>query len=242
MIGSLMFAPHGNANNDKLNIEVTREGTGIAASKGTKVTVHYTGKLLDGTVFDSSRDRNRPFSFVLGSGQVIKGWDQGIEGMKVGGQRTLTIPPELGYGTRGAGNVIPPNATLIFDVELLDVQQVASLSQLSNDQVQDKINDGVAVIDIRRPEEWKQTGVLENAHLITAFDRSGRLSPDFQKEFLKVVPTKDTPFILICRTGSRTRALGEALATQLGYTKSAHAVQGILSWIKENRPVVKVEK
>lgn len=107
----------------ELKIETTQAGKkdGKIAEKGNTVEVHYTGKLLNGTKFDSSLDRKQPFSFTLGVGQVIKGWDQGVQGMKEGEKRKLTIPSNLGYGPRGAGGVIPPNAALVFDVELLKV-------------------------------------------------------------------------------------------------------------------------
>lgn len=102
-----------------LIIEDKIEGTGGTATAGQTVTVHYTGWLADGRQFDSSKDRQEPFEFLLGGRRVIAGWDEGVVGMKIGGTRTLTIPPELGYGARGAGGVIPPNATLVFEVELL---------------------------------------------------------------------------------------------------------------------------
>lgn len=99
-----------------------QEGTGDEAQAGKTVEVHYTGWLENGTKFDSSKDRNQAFRFPLGAGHVIRGWDEGVAGMKVGGKRRLTIPSDLGYGARGAGGVIPPNATLIFEVELLGVR------------------------------------------------------------------------------------------------------------------------
>ena len=119
----------GHSNITQLMRQDAKIGTGAEAVPGRQVQVHYTDWLYDegrpdhkGSKFDSSRDNNEPFSFRLGAGQVISGWDQGVAGMRVGGQRTLTVPPELGYGAQGAGGVIPPNATLVFDVELLDVK------------------------------------------------------------------------------------------------------------------------
>ena len=106
----------------KLEKVDVKAGTGDEAVRGKRVKVHYVGTLTDGKKFDSSRDRNDPFEFSLGAGEVIKGWDEGVAGMKVGGVRKLTIPPEMGYGARGAGGVIPPNATLLFEVELLGVR------------------------------------------------------------------------------------------------------------------------
>jgi FKBP-type peptidyl-prolyl cis-trans isomerase FkpA len=102
-----------------LVIEELIIGEGAEACAGQMVSVHYKGWLTDGTKFDSSKDRNEPFEFALGARHVIAGWDEGVQGMKIGGTRKLTIPPALGYGTRGAGGVIPPNATLVFEVELL---------------------------------------------------------------------------------------------------------------------------
>jgi len=128
----VLTACGGNTENNSVTQLIRQDdivGTGAEAQSGQVVTVHYTGWLYDqtrpdrkGNKFDSSRDRNEPFSFNLGAGEVIRGWDEGVAGMKVGGRRTLTIPPDMGYGARGAGGVIPPNATLLFDVELLEVK------------------------------------------------------------------------------------------------------------------------
>ncbi len=105
-----------------LKYEDLVEGEGAEAGVGQTAVVHYTGWLTDGSKFDSSKDRNQPFSFGLGKGMVIRGWDEGVVGMKIGGTRKLTIPPQLGYGAAGAGGVIPPNATLVFEVELLELR------------------------------------------------------------------------------------------------------------------------
>jgi FKBP-type peptidyl-prolyl cis-trans isomerase FkpA len=129
----------------ELRSQVLLQGKGRSAQVGNQVTVHYTGKLADGTVFDSSLDRKQPFVFTLGQGEVIKGWDQGINGMKIGEKRLLTIPPELGYGAAGAGSVIPPNATLVFEVELLSVSSPPKL-----------IEAGLVPLTFRSPNSFMQ--------------------------------------------------------------------------------------
>jgi len=106
---------------DALKIDELAAGDGVSARRGQRVSVHYTGWLTDGKKFDSSLDRGQPFAFTLGAGEVILGWDDGVAGMQVGGKRRLTIPPELGYGRRGIRGVIPPNAILVFEVELLGI-------------------------------------------------------------------------------------------------------------------------
>ena len=221
-----------------LQIEVTQEGTGTVAENGMQVQVHYTGTLQDGTVFDSSRNRGEPLAFVLGEGRVIKGWEQGIAGMRVGEKRILTIPPELGYGAQGAGGVIPPNATLVFDVELMDATAAPKLSEIGVDDMITAQKNGALIIDIRRSEEWVETGILEGAKTITAFTETGGLHPEFQAKFFELIPSPDTEVILYCRTGNRTNMLGQALVQQVGLTNVKHLEPGIVGWTKSGQATV----
>ena len=128
------------------------EGEGAEILLHSKILVHYTGKLEDGTVFDSSYDRGQPFSFQIGLRQVIEGWEQGLLGMKVGGKRTIFIPSELGYGDRGAGDLIPPNANLIFDVEIMDVQ-LPNYKLVVSNEIDKLQKDNYKFIDIRTKKE-----------------------------------------------------------------------------------------
>jgi FKBP-type peptidyl-prolyl cis-trans isomerase len=122
MVGCSSDSPEATVTSSGLQIEELVVGEGESARVGATAVVHYTGWLVDGTKFDSSVDRDSPFDFVIGEGRVIKGWDEGVATMRVGGKRKLTIPPDLAYGDRGAGDVIPPGATLVFEVELLEVR------------------------------------------------------------------------------------------------------------------------
>ncbi|WP_289033354.1 FKBP-type peptidyl-prolyl cis-trans isomerase [uncultured Roseibium sp.] len=216
---------------EELKVKDITIGTGEEANVGETVVVHYTGWLMDGTKFDSSHDRNQPFSFTLGERRVIPGWEQGVEGMKVGGKRELIIPPELGYGRRGAGNVIPPNATLKFEVELLEVKG-KKFSDIGNDELKAKLAAGVPVVDIRRPDEWKATGVLAGSHLITFFDEKGQVNPAFGDELQKVIAGPGDEIVFICQSGNRSSVLSQHLSEKAGFTQIANVQNGIASWIE----------
>ncbi len=219
--------------NEGFIVETLQKGKGDLATANRQISVHYEGKLTDGTVFDASRPRGQPFSFTLGKGQVIKGWDLGVEGMAVGEIRRLTIPPELGYGAAGAGGVIPPNATLIFEVELLGVSKPLTLGQMKPDDLLEALAQGAVIVDIRREDEWQKTGIIDGAKTITAFTKAGRLHQDFQQKFSSVVSSLQTPIVLYCRTGNRTTKLGNALVSQLGYSNLSHLRNGITGWFKD---------
>ncbi len=231
--GNLVFSSE-----KELKITIEQEGFGDSAEIGMSVSVHYTGKLEDGTEFDSSIPRGQPFTFTLGAGQVIKGWDLGVEGMKIGEKRSLVIPPHLGYGIRGAGATIPPNATLVFDIELLEVTMPITLRDLSPNDFIDAHENGGIVIDIRREEEWKETGILQGSNMITAFTKDGNIHPDFPKKFFDLINDIDVPILLYCRTGNRTGILGQALIDQVGQTNVSHLNEGIVGWKKQGHPTI----
>ena len=234
----LVIIPEANVNAANLSFEVIRDGSGEVARQGMQVSVHYRGRLVDGTVFDDSQKRGKPIFFTLGSGQVIPGWEQGIDGMRVGEKRVLTIPPELGYGVAGAGSSIPSNATLIFDVELVAVSIPPKLANAKPIDLKAARDKGIAIIDIRRSEEWAATGIIAGSYTITAFSKSGQIHPDFQSKFVAIVPTPDTPVVIYCRTGNRTGIIGNALVQQLGYQDVTHLTKGIVGWTDEGEFVV----
>ena len=223
---------------EDLRIEVVSNGAGDKAQKGMQVSVHYQGRLANGTIFDDSRQRGRPISFVLGTGQVIPGWEIGVEGMRVGEKRVLTIPPDLAYGSDGAGNTIPPNAVLIFDVELTDLSWPPKLIEATSAQLIEARNNGTAIVDIRREEEWLETGVIEGAQGITAFTKDGALHPEFRQKFMMLLPNPDTPLLIYCRTGRRTGVLGNALVNQLGFSKIIHLSKGIVGWQEDGHQTI----
>jgi rhodanese-related sulfurtransferase len=172
----------------------------------------------------------KPFEFILGRGQVIQGWEKGILGMKVGEKRKLLIPPELAYGESGSGDSIPPNSQLIFNVELINVEIPPALANVNPQQLIQAQKNNALIIDIRRSEEWLETGIIDGAKTITAFTKEGNLHPQFRENFLPLIKELDENILLYCRSGNRTAMLGAALVDQLGLTNVKHLSGGILEW------------
>ena len=234
-------ATHAGHGNVQVKSTDTIVGTGEEATLYSTVAVHYTGWLADGTKFDSSLDRGKPFEFVLGAGRVIRGWDQGVLGMRVGGTRELVIPPELAYGKQGAGQgLIPPDATLKFQVKLVGIAP-PPYTNIDNRALRDLIAKGVKVVDVRRPDEWKRTGVIEGSELITAFDRTGRFIQDFPTRFQAYAKSGE-PVILICQLGNRSSVLANFVSRKIGYSKVYNVTDGIERWIKDGNAVVPAAK
>ena len=237
-MAALFIAPSAHAAKKDIEIKVLKLGKGREAIDNAKVTVHYTGWLeKSGKKFDSSHDRGKPFTFTLGARQVIKGWDIGVKGMRVGGKRMLIIPPHLGYGSRGAGQAIPPKATLKFEVELLAVEG-ARYSNIDNLKLKELLGRGVKIVDIRRQDEWNTTGVIKGSHKVTAFDKKGA----FNQVFISQMMTATSPeeeVIIICRSGNRSTVISKFLTGQRGFEKVYNVTDGISKWIKDGFPVSK---
>jgi len=213
------------------------EGEGTEILLHSKILVHYTGKLEDGTVFDSSYDRGQPFSFQIGLRQVIEGWEQGLLGMKVGGKRTIFIPSALGYGDRGAGDLIPPNANLIFDVEIIDVQ-MPNYKQVVSNEIEKMLQDNYKFIDIRTKKERENTGVIQGSLEITAFDIYGKFVPEFMKTFQDLVDLNDY-IVFVSNEGEISSILANGFAEKLG-AKNMHSLKGgIQQLLKENYQLIK---
>ena len=217
---------------DGVQINNNIEGEGIEIVKHSKIQVHYTGKLQDGTKFDSSFDRGEPFSFQIGLRQVIEGWETGLMGMRVGGKRTLIIPPELAYGERGAGDLIPPNATLTFDIEIVGVQD-PGYGFVKAIEIKALQEEGYNFIDIRTEKERDHTGVVPGSLEITAFDIYGNFVPEFMKTFRDLVKLDDNT-VFISNEGEIASILANGFVEQLNASNMYALKGGIQQLIKEN--------
>ena len=217
---------------DGIQINNVIEGDGAEIINHSKIQVHYTGKLQDGTKFDSSFDRGEPFSFQIGLRQVIEGWETGLMGMRVGGKRTLIIPPELAYGERGAGDLIPPNATLTFDIEIVAVQE-PGYGLVKSTEIRALQEEGYKFIDIRTKKERDHTGVVPDSLEITAFDIYGNFVPEFMKTFRELVKLDDKT-VFISNEGEIASILANGFVEQLNASNMYALKGGIQQLIKEN--------
>ena len=213
------------------------EGQGTKIENHFKVHVNYRGALEDGTEFDNSFKRNKPFVFQIGLRQVILGWEKGLMGMRVGGKRTIKIPPELGYGSRGAGELIPPNATLIFDIEIVDAVS-PGYKNLSSEDLINQQNKGLILIDIRSEQERKETGVIKGSLEMTAFDIQGNFNSNFTNFYQSSIKKNDH-VIFISSEGINSAILANGFVEQLGFINMYSLVGGIQKWLKEGRGLSK---
>ncbi len=223
-----------------LKINDIIKGEGDEAILHSQVLVHYTGWLMDGTKFDSSLDRDQPFQFTIGTGQVIAGWEIGIGGMLVGGKRELIIPPELAYGKRGAGDDIPADSTLKFNVELIAV--IPPLyKKIMVDDMASLMDKGAKIIDIRNIKAAKKTGVIEGAKIITAFNKKMEFKQSFVAKFQKSINVEDI-VILIGEMERATLSLAHIISSQGGYKNIYMLEGGMKTWLDKKMPVVAAPK
>ena len=217
-------------------------GQGAKIKNHYKVSVHYRGFLDDGTEFDNSYKRNEPFLFQIGVRKVILGWEYGIMGMQKGGKRKIKIPPELGYGQKGAGDLIPPNSTLIFEVEIIDIIPPKYKVILSKDLNQLVSDENLIIIDIRTKKEWKKTGIIKGSKKITAFDSKGNFNNKFLNSFNSLIENKineKTKIVFISDKGDVSSILANGFAEQLNFKNIFSLQGGIKAWSHLNYPLKK---
>ena len=209
-------------------------GSGTEAVAKARVGVHYTGWLADDSEFESSRGLDSSLYFVIGAGEVIQGWEEGVKGMREGGKRELIIPPDMAYGAEGSAR-IPANATLRFEVELISVERPAYID-IGNVELRRMLEDGVRIVDIRTPRQWSATGTIRGSERLTAFDQYGTLMSSFLPR-LRALAGPDETLILLGQRGASSRSLAEMLAAGPGYSRLYNVTQGIEAWIAEGYPV-----
>lgn len=203
-------------------------GEGDTAIDGARVVVQYTGYLADGTKFESTYDRGRPFDFTLGIGQIIRGMDLGVKGMRVGGRRELIVPPSLAYGDKGAGTAVPPGETLRYEIELMKVE-TTTYAVLTAEALHGLLGSKIKVIDIRPESRRAETGTIAGAVGLPAFDEKGILNRHFLARLLDTAGKTD-PLILVDDDGRQARFLGTFLTQNAGFTNMRGLDGGLKAW------------
>ena len=225
----------------KLQIKDIKIGTGPVAEGRARVRVHYTGWLeggdRHGEQFDTSRDTNSPFLFTLNKGQVIRGWDEGVDGMREGGIRELIIPPQKAYGVRGFGDRIPPHSTLKFEVELVKVYPPPVVHDIDAETLKSMMAEGVAAADIRPDSERAKTGMIEGTVSVPAYRDNMKMRSSFVGAILKQAKLPEK-IIIVGNTGKLTKNLGGFMIERFGYRHVYHLAGGIEKWIADGNPVV----
>ena len=223
---------------DEIEILSDTPGSGPEIKIHYKIKVNYVGTFDDGTQFDSSYKRNKPLTFQIGLRQVIPGWELGLMGMRVGGKRVIKVPSSLAYGESGAGNLIPPNSTLIFGIEILNIEP-PGYKEINVENLMSLQKNGLIIIDIRTQEQWDEKGIINGSHQITAFDILGNLNPNFVKRFHSIAIENDH-VVFISDTGEISAILANGFVENLGF-KNVYSLQGgIQEWIdKYNKVVLK---
>ncbi len=230
---------------DNKSIKILSEvyGLGDKIKKHYKIKVHYVGALEEGTEFDNSYKRKQPFVFQIGLRQVIPGWEIALLGMQVGGKKKFKVPPSLAYGDSGVGDLIPPNSSLIFDVEIIDIKPPGyteinseQLISLKKEKLFYLINKNLILIDIRTMKEWQLTGVIEGSYKISAFDSKNNLNSNFLKMYKKNVKENDY-VVFISDKGEVSSILANGFIENLGMKNIYSLKGGIQEWIKDGNKI-----